>query len=223
MLFADRADAGQQLGAELLRRLPRIADQDPIVLGIPRGGVAVAREVARALGAPLDVIIARKLGAPRHEELGIGAIAPGGTRVLDAELIETLGVSDAYLDAVTRKEEAELDRRMRRFRGDRPFPSLAGRAVVLVDDGLATGVTARAALAAVRRARPALLVFAAPVCSLDGCQTLVDAGYQVVCVAQPRDFRGVGEWYTDFDQLSDEEVLAILDEAGAGPAGGAAR
>lgn len=217
MLFADRADAGRQLGETLLARLPNLVDQRPLVLGVPRGGVIIGREVARALGAPLDVIVARKLGAPGHEELGIGAVAPDGTRVLDDEIVAALGVSDAYIEKVTRRERAELDRRMLRFRDDRPFPDLAGRAVVLADDGLATGVTARAALASVRRAQPATLVFAAPVCSEDGCRTLAAEGYTVVCVSTPADFRGVGEWYADFEQVTDETVIAVLRQAAAGP------
>lgn len=218
MLFADRADAGQQLAETLLARMPALRHEQPLVLGIPRGGVIIGREVARALGAPLDVIVARKLGAPGHEELGIGAVAPDGTRVLDAEIVAALGVSDAYIEKITRLERAELDRRMRRFRGERPPPDLAGRAVVLADDGLATGVTARAALASVRRAHPAALVFAAPVCSEDGCRALTADGYTVVCVATPTEFRGVGEWYADFEQVSDDTVVAVLERAAAGSA-----
>ena len=215
MLFVDRADAGRQLGETLVARLPRLKDQRPIVLGIPRGGVIIGREVARALAAPLDVIVARKLGAPGHEELGIGAVAPDGTRVLDDDIVAALAVSDAYIDEITRRERAERERRMRRFRGDRPSPDLAGRAVILADDGLATGVTARAALAAVRRARPETLVFAAPVCSRDGCDALTADGYMVVCVETPADFRGVGEWYVDFEQVSDETVVEVLRQAAA--------
>ena len=215
MLFVDRADAGRQLGETLVARLPRLKDQRPIVLGIPRGGVIIGREVARALAAPLDVIVARKLGAPGHEELGIGAVAPDGTRVLDDDIVAALAVSDAYIDEITRRERAELERRMRRFRGDRPSPDLAGRAVILADDGLATGVTARAALAAVRRARPETLVFAAPVCSRDGCDASTADGYMVVCVETPADFRGVGEWYVDFEQVSDETVVEVLRQAAA--------
>ncbi|HEV2181622.1 MAG TPA: phosphoribosyltransferase family protein [Gemmatimonadaceae bacterium] len=217
MLFADRADAGRLLAETLLARLPGLVDQRPVVLGVPRGGVIIGREVARALGAPLDVIVARKLGAPGHEELGIGAVAPDGTRVLDPDIVAALSVSDAYIERITRRERAELDRRMRRFREERPFPDLAGRAVVLADDGLATGVTARAALASVRRAQPATLVFAAPVCSEDGCRTLTAEGYTVVCVQTPPDFRGVGEWYADFEQVTDETVIAVLREAAARP------
>ncbi len=215
MLFVDRADAGRQLGETLVARLPQLRDQRPIVLGIPRGGVIIGREVARALAAPLDVIVARKLGAPGHEELGIGAIAPDGTRVLDDDIVAALAVTDAYIDKITRRERAEMERRMQRFRGDRPSPSLAGRAVILADDGLATGVTARAALAAVRRARPQALVFAAPVCSRDGCDTLTADGCVVVCVEMPADFRGVGEWYVDFEQVSDETVVEVLRQAAA--------
>jgi len=218
MLFADRADAGRHLAETLLARMPTLRQQQPLVLGIPRGGVVIGREVARALGAPLDVIVARKLGAPGHEELGIGAVAPDGTRVLDGEIVAALGVSDAYIEKITRLERAELDRRMRRFRGERPLPDLAGRAVVLADDGLATGVTARAALASVRRAHPAALVFAAPVCSEDGCRALTADGYTVVCVATPAEFRGVGEWYADFEQVSDDTVVAVLERAAAGSA-----
>jgi len=218
VLFADRADAGRQLAGVLAARLPRLRDAQPLVLGIPRGGVIIGREVARALGAPLDVIVARKLGAPGHEELGIGAVAPDGTRVLDDEIVTALGVSDAYIEAVTRRERAELERRMRRFRGDRPFPPLAGRTVIVVDDGLATGVTARAALSAVRRAKAETIVFAAPVCSADGCDTLTAEGYVVICVERPPDFRGVGEWYVDFEQVSDETVVEVLRQAATGPA-----
>lgn len=210
MLFVDRADAGRQLADTLLARLPHLAEHRPIVLGIPRGGVIIGREVARALAAPLDVMVARKLGAPGHEELGIGAVAPDGTRVLDYDIITTLAVTDAYIEKVTRQERAELDRRMQRFRGDRPPPDLEGRAVILADDGLATGVTARAALAAVRHARPDTLVFAAPVCSRDGCDVLTADGYDVVCVESPADFRGVGEWYVDFEQVSDDTVVEVL-------------
>jgi len=206
------------LAETLLARMPALRQEQPLVLGIPRGGVIIGREVARALGAPLDVIVARKLGAPGHEELGIGAVAPDGTRVLDGEIVAALGVSDAYIEKITRLERAELDRRMRRFRGERPLPDLAGRAVVLADDGLATGVTARAALASVRRAHPAALVFAAPVCSEDGCRALTADGYTVVCVATPAEFRGVGEWYADFEQVSDDTVVAVLERAAAGSA-----
>lgn len=210
MLFADRVDGGRRLGAELARRLPRLRDEDPLVLAIPRGGVPVGYEVARAIEAPLDLFIARKLGAPGHEELGIGAVAPGGTRILDADAIRALDVSDAYIEEVTRKELVELERRLRRFRGNRPPPRIEGRSLVLVDDGLATGVTALASLTALRLQRPRRLVFAAPVCSVEGAQAVARQADEVVCVAAPDRFFGVGAWYHDFTQTTDEEVVELL-------------
>jgi putative phosphoribosyl transferase len=210
MLFPDRVEGGRRLASELVRRVPEIRDEDPIVLAIPRGGVPVGYEVARALEAPLDLFIARKLGAPGHEELGIGAVAPGGTRFLDADAIRMLDVSDAYIEEVTRKELAELERRLRRFRGDRPAPRLEGRAVILVDDGLATGVTALASLAALRLQRPRRLVFAAPVCSVEGAEVVTRQADDVICVAMPERFFGVGAWYHDFTQTTDEEVIELL-------------
>ena len=210
MLFADRVEAGRRLGMELVRRLPQVRDEDPLVLAIPRGGVPVGYEVARAIDAPLDLFIARKLGAPGHEELGIGAVAPGGTRFLDADAIRALNVSDAYIEEVTRKELAELERRLRRFRGDRPPPRIEGRSVVLVDDGLATGVTALASLAALKLQHPRRLVFAAPVCSPEGAQAVARHADDVVCVATPDRFFGVGAWYHDFTQTTDEEVEELL-------------
>jgi putative phosphoribosyl transferase len=210
MLFPDRAEAGRRLASELLRRLPQIRDEDPLVLAIPRGGVPVGYEVARSIDAPLDLFIARKLGAPGHEELGIGAVAPGGTRFLDLEAIRMLGVSDAYVEDVTRKERAELERRLRCFRGDRPPPRVEGRSVVLVDDGLATGVTALASLTALRLQRPRRLVLAAPVCSVEGAQAVAPQADDVVCVAIPDRFFGVGAWYHDFTQTTDEEVVELL-------------
>jgi putative phosphoribosyl transferase len=210
MLFADRVDAGRRLAAELARRLPRLRNEDPLVLAIPRGGVPVGYEVARAIEAPLDLFIARKLGAPGHEELGIGAVAPGGTRILDADAIRALDVSDAYIEEVTRKELAELERRLRRFRGNRPPPRIEGRSLVLVDDGLATGVTALASLTALRLQRPRRLVFAVPVCSAEGALAVARQADDVVCVATPDRFFGVGAWYHDFTQTTDEEVDELL-------------
>jgi putative phosphoribosyl transferase len=210
MLFADRVDGGKRLGAELRQRLPRLREEDPLVLAIPRGGLPVGSEVARAIDAPLDLFIARKLGAPGHEELGIGAVAPGGTRFLDADAIRALDVSDSYIEEVTRRELAEVERRLRRFRGNRPPARIEGRSVVLVDDGLATGVTALASLAALRLERPRRLVFAAPVCSIEGAQAVARHADDVVCVAMPDRFFGVGAWYHDFTQTTDEEVVELL-------------
>lgn len=213
MIFRNRVEAGRLLAGEVVTRLPGLRDEKPIVLGIPRGGVLVAREVATALRAPLDVFVARKLGAPDQEELGIGAVAFGGTRVLDEHAIRSLGVSQEYIDAVTQRELAELQRRMARFRGDREDPHLENRAVILVDDGLATGVTAHAALIALRAKNPALLVFAAPVCSREGSMLLSADADEVICVSLPDRFYGVGTWYEDFDQTSDEEVISALAES----------
>ncbi|MDQ6888496.1 MAG: phosphoribosyltransferase [Gemmatimonadota bacterium] len=210
MMYRDRTDAGRQLGARLLGELPWSRDEPPVVLAIPRGGVVVGFEVARLLGASLDVFVARKLGAPGHEELGIGAIAPGGTRVLDEELVRMLGVTPDYIADVSARELDELERRLHRFRGDRPPLALEGRDVVLVDDGLATGVTARVSLLALRHNRPRRLIYAAPVCSPEGAQLLSSECDAVVCLAAPQRFRGVGEWYACFDQTEDEEVVQLL-------------
>jgi predicted phosphoribosyltransferase len=210
MLFQDRVEAGQRLARELMAELPNLRQEHPIVLAIPRGGVPVGFQVAMALDAPLDVFIARKLGAPGHEELGIGAVAPGGTRVLDSLAIQALHVSDDYIERITERELTELGRRMQRFRHGRPAPAIAGRAVVLVDDGLATGVTARAALESLRRQHPKRLVFAAPVCSPEACELLRGEADMTVCLAVPERFYGVGAWYDNFSQTSDEEVVELL-------------
>ena len=199
--FRDRAAAGRLL-AERVRALGL---DDPLVLALPRGGVPVAYEVALALDAPLDVIVARKVGAPGHAEYGIGAVAEGGGVVVS---------DDAWLagggwERLVAAERAELERRVRRYRGDRPLPDVAGRDVVLVDDGLATGVTAEAALAALRDKGPRRLVLAVPVTSRQAAARLA-ALAEVTYVSAPEPFRAVGEWYETFGQTTDEEVLALL-------------
>ncbi|GGX13128.1 alpha/beta family hydrolase [Streptomyces chryseus] len=214
MLFTDRADAGQRL-AVALRHLE--AD-DPVVLGLPRGGVPVAYEVARTLGAPLDVVVVRKLGVPYHRELGFGAIGEGGARVISDDIVRRSGVGPDEAAAVERAEKAELDRRARRFRGDRPRLALRGRTVVVVDDGIATGATAAAACEVVRAQGAARVVLAAPVAAPDAVARLSSRADDVVCLSVPAMFRAVGEWYEDFTQTSDEEVVALLARA-AGPAG----
>lgn len=216
-LFHDRRAAGAALAGRLREMVGGARPGELLVLGIPRGGVVVAAEVARELGAELDVYIARKLGAPGHEELGIGAVAADGTRVLDDGLIRALRIPDTWIEEVTARERAELERRLQRFRGGRAPPATAGRTVLLVDDGLATGVTARAALAALRHGAPRQLVFAAPVCSAEGSAQLCTGGYadQVVCVATPDPFGGVGLWYEQFEQTTDAEVMRLLAEAGS--------
>ncbi len=213
--FHDRRDAGRRL-APLLERF---RNAHPLVLGLPRGGVPVAREIATALEAPLDLVVARKLGAPGHPEVGIGAVAPGA-RFLDPDALRFFQVPPTYLEAVESAERGELERRERLYRGGRPAPSLTGRTVILVDDGLATGVTARAAIASARRQDPAAVIFAAPVCAPETAAELRREADAVVCLAEPPGFLAVGEWYEDFRQTTDAEVLACL-EAGAAP--GAAR
>jgi len=210
MLFRDRAEAGAFLARELLDAVPELRVEPVTVLAIPRGGVPVAAPIAMTLRAPLDVFIARKLGAPGREELAIGAVAADGTRVLDRELVHALRVSDAYLEKITAREIAEAQRRLALFRGTRPAPVVHGRSVILVDDGLATGATARAALEVLRAERPLRLIFAAPVASAEGAAAIAALGVITVFSAIPKHFQGVGEWYEEFDQTSDEEVLALL-------------
>ena len=213
MLFRDRAEAGAFLARELLDALPSLRSEAVTVLAIPRGGVAVAAPIAALLHAPLDVFVARKLGAPDQEELGIGAVAADGTRVLDDTLVRVLRVSDAYIEKVTKRELAEAKRRLALFRGARAPAPVRGRSVILVDDGLATGGTARAALEVLRAEQPARLIFAAPVASMDGAESLTALGVATVFSAIPKHFHGVGEWYEEFEQVSDEAVLALLAEA----------
>lgn len=208
-MFTDRTDAGQRL-AGALRHLAR---EDPVVLGLPRGGVPVAFQVARALGAPLDVIVVRKLGVPSHRELGFGAIGEGGVRVISDDIVRIGRVSREDLAAVERAETAALAGQARRFRGDRPRVPLAGRSVIVVDDGIATGATAAAACEVVRAQGAARVVLAVPVAPPDAVARLRTRADEVVCLSVPRAFRAVGEWYQDFAQTPDEEVLALLAQA----------
>jgi putative phosphoribosyl transferase len=210
MLFRDRAEAGQFLSRELLDAVPELRTEPVTVLAIPRGGVPVAAPIAATLHAPLDVFIARKLGAPGHEELAIGAVAADGTRVIDHQLVRALRVSESYIEKITEREIAEARRRLALFRGTRPPPPLRDRAVILVDDGLATGATARAALAVLMAEKPLRLIFAAPVASVEGAEAVASLGVITVFSAIPKHFQGVGEWYEEFEQTSDEEVLALL-------------
>ena len=207
MVFRDRRDAGKQLSERLLH----LRGHSPIVLALPRGGVVVGNEVARALGAPLEVIVARKLGAPGNPEFGFGAIGPGGERVLDRNTVRMLGLTEADIELVAREELQELERRLHHYRGDRPMPELRGRTAIVVDDGLATGVTARAALRAVRRMQPARLVLAVPVSPPDTAESMAAEVDEFVCLHTPPGFMAVGQWYEVFYQTSDEEVLQILE------------
>jgi putative phosphoribosyl transferase len=216
MLFRNRAEAGTFLSRELLDAVPELSTEPVTVLAIPRGGVPVAAPIAMMLHAPLDVFIARKLGAPGHEELAIGAVAADGTRVLDQQLVRALRVSDSYIEKITEREIAEARRRLALFRGTRPPPQVHDRAVILVDDGLATGATARAALQVLLAEKPLRLIFAAPVASLEGAEAVASLGVITVFSAIPKHFQGVGEWYEEFDQTSDEEVLEILSAVNEG-------
>jgi len=183
---------------------------DVIVLGLPRGGVPVAYEVAKALHAPLDVFIVRKLGVTGHDEYAMGAIASGGVRVLNDEVLQRLRILDVAVDAVTRYEQGELKRRERLYHAGRPLPDLCGRTVILVDDGLATGSTMLAAVRAVRARQPARIVVAVPTAAAETCAQLRSEADEVVCATTPEPFRTVGTWYDDFSQTSDEEVGELL-------------
>jgi putative phosphoribosyl transferase len=210
MIFHDRADAGRALA----RRLARYANRpDVLVLALPRGGVPVAYEVARALNAPLDVFLVRKLGAPGQEELAMGAIATGGVRVLNEDVVRLMHIPDEVIDSVAETQWRELERRERAYRDDRPLPDVRGRTVLLIDDGLATGSTMRAAVAALRRQGPARLVVAVPVASPSTCDDLRVEVDDIVCAQTPEPFYAVGSWYEDFTQTSDEEVHALLEQA----------
>jgi putative phosphoribosyl transferase len=210
MLFKNRTHAGQVLAA----KLESYADwPDVAVLALPRGGVPVAFEVARALDAPLDVFLVRKLGVPGHEELAMGAIASGGTLVLNSDVVERLNISRNEIEAAETAERRELLRREREYRGDRPQPRLRNRTAILVDDGLATGSTMRASIAALRRQDPGRVVVAVPVAAAQTCEELRDTVDDIVCAATPEPFHAVGLWYDDFEQTSDEEVRELLNRA----------
>lgn len=209
--FHDRREAGRHLAAALQSMA---GEPGVLVLALPRGGVPVAYEVAMALGAPLDVFIVRKLGVPGHEELAMGAIAQGGERVLNREVIEPLGIPDSVIDRVAAAEGAELARRERIYRGDVSAPDLRGRTVLLVDDGLATGATMAAAVAGVRAQEPRWIIVAVPVASREAVAMLREVADECVSVLTPRYFGGVGQWYEDFSQTSDDEVCSLLGAVG---------
>lgn len=202
--FRDREEAGRRLAAEL----PAL--DRPIVLALPRGGVPVAAAVARALGTPLDVFVVRKLGLPAQPELAMGAVASGGARVLNEDVVRRAGVPAAVIEEVTARERAAVESRERLYRGDRPAPALTGLDVVLVDDGLATGATMRAAVAAVGAHHPRRVVVAVPVAPAETVAAFRRGGIEVACVHVPDDFVSVGSWYRDFGQVSDEEVIRLI-------------
>ena len=208
--FRDRADAGRVVAADLAAYAGR---PDLLVLALPRGGVPVAYEVARALGAPLDVFIVRKLGLPGHEEFAMGAIASGGIRLINEEVVREFGVTEAEIAAVSAAEALEVERRERQYRRDRPRPTIEGRTVILVDDGLATGATMHAAVLALREERPARLIVAVPVAAADTCDAFREIVDDIVCAETPAPFYAVGLWYEDFSQTTDEEVEDLLNRS----------
>lgn len=212
-MFRDRTHAGQVLAEQLMK----YRDADPLVLALPRGGAPVAREVAAALDAPLDVLVVRKLGAPSQPEFGFGAVA-GDTVVLDTATVDMLGLSPETVKAVVNRERRELMRREALFHAQREPVAVAGRTVIVVDDGLATGVTARAACRYLRTKKPKAIIFAAPVCAADSARRLADETDAVVCASIPPFFQAVGEFYADFAQTTDAEVLAILNQWARPPA-----
>jgi putative phosphoribosyl transferase len=211
MQFHDRYDAGRQLASRLLT----YADSDVLVLALPRGGVPVAFEVAQALHAPLDVFLVRKLGLPGHEELAMGAIASGGLRVLNEDVVRSLRITEDVIESVAAEQQQELERRERAYRDGRPVPEVRGRIVILIDDGLATGSTMRAAVAALRRQSPARIIVAVPVGAPETCADLQAEADEVICGMTPDPFYAVGLWYKDFRQTTDEEVHDLLERAAA--------
>jgi putative phosphoribosyl transferase len=211
MIFHDRTDAGRKLAAQLQQYGK--GRSDVTVLGIPRGGMPVAFEVATALNAPLDLFIARKLGVPGQEELAFGAIASGGVRVLDPEIVEAVGISERRIEEITGRERSELERREQAYRGDRPPVEVYGRTAILVDDGIATGSSMRAAIFALRALRPERIIVAVPVAPPSTCKRLRLEVDELVCVATPEFFDAIGRFYEDFSQVSDQEVRNLLQRA----------
>jgi len=221
MIFRDRRDAGRYLASKLKKYANR---PDVLVLALPRGGVPVAYEVSRALHVRLDIFLVRKLGVPGHEELAMGAIASGGVRVLNEQVVRGLEVSGEVIAAVSAAEELELARREQLYRGDRPPPDVRDQTIILIDDGLATGSTMRAAVAALRQREPARIVVAVPVGAAETCAEFHDEADEAICARTPEPFYAVGAWYADFSQTTDEEVRKLLEQAeepsAAGHSGG---
>ena len=211
MIFENRTEAGKLLGA----RLSSLKGKGAVVLGIPRGGVVVAKEVAEALGAPLDIVVTRKIEAPGEPEYALGAVTQDGEVIMDTQAAESLGASARYLDDQARRKKIEVKERLERLRGDLPYPNLEGRVVVIVDDGIATGSSVGAAVMSVRKRRPREVVVAVPVAPHDAVETLSEDGTKVVCLETPGSFLAIGEFYRDFGQVEDIEVKRILDQSWA--------
>ena len=211
--FRDRTEAGKLLAAQLAAYANQ---QDPIVLALPRGGVPVGFEIAQALHVPLDVIVVRKLGVPGQEELAMGAIATGGIRILNKDVVQFLNIPDEVIDDITAQELQELERREHLFRGERPAYDVGGRTVILVDDGIATGATMHAAVAAIKQRQPTRIIIAVPTAAPSTCDEFAAEVDELVCVIRPEPFIAVGYWYRQFSQTSDEEVRSLLERANQG-------
>jgi putative phosphoribosyl transferase len=209
MIFRNREEAGRRLASELAER--GSLGPDPLVLALPRGGVPVAAPVAETLGAPLDVLVVRKLGIPGHSELAMGAVAGGGVRVLNEEIVRSFGIDPSTIEMVAERELAELERRERLYRGERPVLDVKDRAVVLVDDGLATGATMRVAIEALRRQGAQQIVVAVPVAAAEVCRVIDREAESAVCLETPEHFQAVGRWYVEFPQTGDDEVRDLLE------------
>lgn len=210
MIFRDRSEAGKHLATKLLNYQDR---RDVLVLALPRGGVPVAFEVAQVLRVPLDIFLVRKLGVPGHEELAMGAIASGGVRVLNEDIVKYLNIPENVIDSIAETELKELQRREFVYRGNRPEPDVKGKTVILIDDGLATGSTIRAAAQALRQQEPARIIVAVPVSAPERCDEYRIGVDEIVCAVTPESFFGVGQWYFDFSQTTDDEVRDLLERA----------
>lgn len=206
MIFEDRQDAGRQLAS----KLKTYKNKQLIVLALPRGGVPVGFEIARTLAVPLDVLIVRKIGSPANPEFGIGAVAEGGVRVLDWTVIKQLGISENELDGIIKREEEELKRRVKIYRNDKPLPLFKNKTVIIVDDGLATGVTARAGIIAVKKQKPKQIIFVSPVCARDAARKIKHLVKKIICVLVPVSLSAIGSWYRNFEQITDEKVIELL-------------
>lgn len=209
MLYKDRYDAGQQLAEKLLK----YKEENPIILALPRGGVVLGYEIAKKLNAPLDIIVARKIGAPLQPELGVGAIAPKGVRILNNELIRTLGISELQIEQIIEKETIEMNRRIELYRGELPQLDLDGKTVIIVDDGIATGISDKAAILSVKHFFPKKIILAVPICPPYAAEKFRQYVDEFLCLIQPSDFYAVGAYYENFEQTSDEEVIDLLKKA----------
>ena len=210
MIFRDRTEAGQILASKLTKYVNQV---DTVILALPRGGVPVAYEIGKELGLPIDIFVVRKLGVPGHEELAMGAIASGGVRHINRDVVDQLRIESETIDVASRREQKEIERRERLYRGQRPPVDVRNKTVILVDDGLATGSTMRAAIAALRQHRPARIVVAVPTAAPQTCSEIADEVDEIICAATPETFYAVGQWYQEFSQTTDDEVRELLARA----------